>query len=451
MSILSGAFSALIWGLIVLSLLVVVHESGHFLVARLCSVRVTEFFLGMPFRYHLSRKSKRHGTEFGITPILLGGYNRICGMESTDDELLADALAYIYSTGSVRVNDLCERFGIDDDRAFSILLTLSDWASIRTSPDDDPNNPTFRTIPRDGAFLCEYDGGHDQTAIDAHADGDAYELPMRPEEFLSFERSRVYQGIGFGKRLAMLVMGPLVNIVFALFIVTFALSAVGIDSGSTEPVIGTVYEDSLASEAGIQPGDRIVRIGEHEIASWYDISDSLDELLPAGGDFDIVVQRDGSEQTLHVTMGGSASELLGITNVVVKVRLPLGDALMSAFEYAGQVAQFALKLINPAHTMEVVGQSSSIVGMSVMASEAASAGLFDLLLVVAAISMSLGFMNLLPIPPLDGGKILFEVIQLITGKPISIKVQNIVSYVGLALLLILFVFVLRNDFIRYVM
>ena len=53
MTALSGAFSALIWGLIVLSLLVVVHESGHFLVARLCSVRVTEFFLGMPFRFHL--------------------------------------------------------------------------------------------------------------------------------------------------------------------------------------------------------------------------------------------------------------------------------------------------------------------------------------------------------------------------------------------------------------
>ena len=89
--------------------------------------------------------------------------------------------------------------------------------------------------------------------------------------------------------------------------------------------------------------------------------------------------------------------------------------------------------------------------MSVMASEAASAGAFDLLLVVAAISMSLGFMNLLPLPPLDGGKILFELIQLVTGRPVSVKVQNIVSYVGLALLLALFLFVLKNDIVRYFM
>ena len=137
----------------------------------------------------------------------------------------------------------------------------------------------------------------------------------------------------------------------------------------------------------------------------------------------------------------------------VQVEREVADspAIAAAFEYAGQVAEFALRLINPAHTMEVVGQSSSIVGMSVMASEAASAGVFDLLLVVAAISMSLGFMNLLPLPPLDGGKILFELIQLVTGKPVSVKVQNIVSYVGLALLLALFLFVLKNDIVRYFM
>ena len=449
---MAGAFSALLWGLIVLSLLVVVHESGHYLVARLCGVRVTEFFLGMPFRWRLSVKSRRHGTEFGVTPILLGGYNRICGMESTEDELLADALDFVYRTGSVQCRDLRERFGIDDDRAYSILVTLADWASVRTSRDDDPDDPVFRTIPRDAAFLCEYDSGHDQAAIDAHADGDVYDLPFSPAELLSHERSHVYQGIGFGKRIAMLVMGAVVNIVFAIILVTFALSVVGIDYGSTEPVIGTVYEGSLAQQAGIQPGDRIVQMGGAGIESWYDISDVLDVLLPAGDDFDIVVERDGAEQTLHVTMPeGDAPELLGITNVVTKVTLPVGEALLSAFGYAGQVAEFALRLINPSTTMEVVDQSSSIVGMSVMASEAASTGAFDLMLVIAAISMSLGFMNLLPIPPLDGGKILFEVIQLIMGRPIPIKVQNIVSYEGLGLLLVLFVFVLHNDIIRYLL
>lgn len=448
---LIGALSAVFWGLVVLSVLIVVHESGHFLVARLCSVRVTEFFLGMPCPVKLSRKSKRHGTEFGITPVLLGGYNRICGMESTDDELLADALDYIYRTGSVTAADLIRRFSIDDERAYALLLTLVDWAAIRRYDGEDAEHPVFKTIPRDAAFLCEYDAGHDADEIGARSDGDVYEPALAPDALLAQERSHVYQGIGFLKRLAMLIMGPLVNIVFAMLIVVFSLSVVGIDVGSTEPVVGTVNEQSLAEAAGIMPGDTIVRIGEHEIADWNDISEALGELLPVGDDFDVVVSREGAEHVLHVALTGGAHELLGITNTVTRMRLSLGESVASALSYAAQVAGFALRLINPAHTMEVVGQSSSIVGISVLASEAARTGAFELLLVVAAISMSLGFMNLLPIPPLDGGKILFEAIQRIIGRPVSVRVQNIVSYVGLALLLALFVFVLRNDIIRFLM
>ena len=91
---MTGVVSAIFWGVVVLSLLVFVHEGGHYLAARACGVRVTEFFLGMPCRVKLSHKSKDHGTEIGVTPILLGGYTRICGMEGTHDELLARGGTY---------------------------------------------------------------------------------------------------------------------------------------------------------------------------------------------------------------------------------------------------------------------------------------------------------------------------------------------------------------------
>ena len=120
----------------------------------------------------------------------------------------------------------------------------------------------------------------------------------------------------------------------------------------------------------------------------------------------------------------------------------------AAVGYAGQVASFAARLIMPQHTMEVLDQSSSVVGIAAMASEAASSGVWDFLNIAAAISMSLGFMNLLPIPPLDGGKILVELIQLALRRELSLKVQNAISYVGLAFFLFVFVFVLRNDILR---
>lgn len=80
------------WGLLLLSALVFLHEGGHFLAARACGVRVTEYFLGLPCRFNLSYTSKRIGTKFGITPILLGGYAMICGMDPTSSLWLPPCL-----------------------------------------------------------------------------------------------------------------------------------------------------------------------------------------------------------------------------------------------------------------------------------------------------------------------------------------------------------------------
>ncbi len=118
--------------------------------------------------------------------------------------------------------------------------------------------------------------------------------------------------------------------------------------------------------------------------------------------------------------------------------------------YGGLVAEYAVKLIVPTHTMEVLDQSSSVVGISVMASEAASAGVPTLAFFIGAISMSLGFMNLLPIPPLDGGKILIEIIQAISRRQVSARAQTIVSYAGLAFFLFVFVVAMRNDIVTFV-
>ena len=118
-----SALKAIFWGVVVLSLLVFVHEGGHYLAARAFKVRVTEFFLGMPCRYKISRKSEKVGTEFGVTPILIGGYNRICGMSSEPDELLAQALVIVTEAGRIEVSQLAERLGCDEDRAYGIAAT----------------------------------------------------------------------------------------------------------------------------------------------------------------------------------------------------------------------------------------------------------------------------------------------------------------------------------------
>ena len=124
--------------------------------------------------------------------------------------------------------------------------------------------------------------------------------------------------------------------------------------------------------------------------------------------------------------------------------------MRATISYTVRAATYVSQLIQPAHTMEVLDQSSSIVGISAMASQAASDGPFSLMVLVAAVSMSLGFMNLLPIPPFDGGKILIEVIQLVIRRPLGERAQTALNYLGLAFILFVFVVVLRNDIVRFV-
>lgn len=460
MSVLIGTLSSIFWGLLVLSILVFFHEGGHYLAARAFGVRVTEFFLGMPSRVRLSHKSRRYGTEIGVTPILLGGYTRICGMESDEDPALAGVLACVQRHGRVSVDTVSSEVGIDADRAYHCLAMLVDWASIRPFYDPElgeaPNQAEwpsqFQTIPRDPDMLTEYDRGNRIREVGCSEEAAPRPITTSPKEFLDSERSRTYLGCNFVQRLVMLAAGPIVNIALAFLIVVSSLMFVGVSVASTKNVIGGVAEGSLAQAAGIEAGDVIVRIGDAPISNWDDISAALDDCLPAGRDFDVVVEREGEELALTVDVeDGVPQEMLGIYSSSETLRLGFVEASGVAFGYARQVVSFVARLIIPSHTIEVLEQSSSIVGISVAAAEAASAGLSQLLLLAAAVSMSLGFMNLLPIPPLDGGKIVIEVVQLLMGRPLSVRAQNAVSYVGLAFFLFVFVFVLRNDIMRIIL
>ena len=160
MSGVLGVAWTVFWGVLVLSVLVFVHEAGHYLASRLFHVRATELFLGFPSRFRLSFKSRRVGTEFGVTPLLLGGYTRICGMGGTPDELLAPALDLVTRRGRMSARDLATELGVDEDRAYGILDTLVDWASIRPyydpelgeRPEQSSYPAAFESVARDASM-----------------------------------------------------------------------------------------------------------------------------------------------------------------------------------------------------------------------------------------------------------------------------------------------------------
>ena len=460
MSSVLSVLSAVFWGVLILSVLVFVHEGGHYLASRAFHVRATEFFLGLPCRWKLSRKSTKVGTEFGVTPLLLGGYTRICGMEGATDELLAPALELVMSRGRVEAEEVARVLEVDVDRAYGLLATLCDWASIRPyyNPElgETPSQKTypaaFETLDRDANLLTEYDRGHDFSLPGSTRAGDPHPTGMGADEFLAQERSHTYLGAGFVKRVVMLAAGPLVNIVLAFLIVTFAFMVRGVDYIPNVTTLGGVVEGTPAAEAGLAEGDTVVSVGGTDVSTWDGMVAALEPYLESGEDFTLVYSRDGVEHEVTIDLPeGEAIEGIGVRSQPYQTYYPsFAEAAGATLDYTGQVASYVAQLIQPAKTMEILDQSSSIVGISAMAAEAASTGLYTLMMFAAAISMSLGFMNLLPIPPFDGGKILIEVIQLVIRRPLSARVQMGLSYVGLAFMIFVFVVVLKNDIFRFV-
>lgn len=126
------------------------------------------------------------------------------------------------------------------------------------------------------------------------------------------------------------------------------------------------------------------------------------------------------------------------------------DAIYMGINYLGMVLAAVVSLFNPATIGETISQSTSIVGIAVMSKDAFEAGIQDFLFFSAVISASLGFMNLIPIPPLDGGRFVVEVFQKISRKVVSIRALGYLSMAGFALFMGLFVVMLNQDVQRFV-
>lgn len=459
MSSILGFLAALFWGLLLLSTLVFIHEAGHYLAARAFGVRVTEFMLGLPCRWSLSFKSKKVGTRIGVTPVLLGGYNRISGMEPMGADVAARVLMCVQRHGRVESAQVARELGVDEDEVVSALAGLSEWASVQPyyNPElgEEPGQKTypaaFETVARDVSLLTEFDRGHDLAAEGSTGAGEPRVPGCSAEEFFAQERSHTYLGLGLLKRLAVLLAGPAMNIAFAFIVVTGAFMVSGVSTASNEPVVGAVGEGTVAAFCGLQAGDRVVEVGGAEVGTWSDFTSAMRPYLDAGQDFSLTIERDGRRQALEVDLpDGQATDKLGVISQTVLYHPNPLEAARLTVAYAQMVCNYAFRLLIPQQTMQILDQSTSVVGISVMASQAACAGVSDFVLLAASISMSLGFMNLLPIPPLDGGKIVIELIQAAFRRELSIKAQSYITYVGLAFFLFVFVVVLKNDIVRFV-
>lgn len=450
MEAISEIIAPIFWGVLLLSVLVFVHEGGHFLAARACGVRVTELFLGMPCRFNVHFSSKCIGTKFGVTPLLIGGYAAICGMDPQTVPCAPAVLAAVHRHGTVSVSDLARELELDPDDVLDACAFLLGWGSIAPVYEDESKQSskyypmTYASMPRDAAGNTVYDGkAFDRTH--ATKQGDAWVPPMGDDEFYRCERSHTYLGKGFWKRALMLVAGIIVNILTGFILMVGVYSIVGIQSVDNVNTIGAVEAGSPAASAGLKAGDAILMVDGESTATWEEVYNALQESGEDGA-VDLTVEHDGSQRQMTIELSDQGT--LGISASVRTVRLNPLDSMRVGAMYIVQTAQGVIRMLTPQHTVEMLNNSASIVGISVLSAQAAQAGAGTFLSFAALISFSLGFMNLLPIPPLDGGKLLIEIVQAVSRRQVPIKVQAAFSWLGIILFGLLFVYMLRVDILR---
>lgn len=267
----------------------------------------------------------------------------------------------------------------------------------------------------------------------------------------SFNHKPIYQ------RMLIVAAGPLFNFVLCIVIFFMLFAAIGIMN--LKPVIGEVKSDTPAEEAGFENGDEIVSIEGSKIETWQEMAEIVSK--SHDGTMNFTIERGGSTKTLTVTpQKETVKDLFGeeqqryMIGIVAAgetetVRLnPIeaaGESLARTWLIVKLTVVSVAKLIQGTLSVKTLGGPIMI---AQMAGEQVQQGAANLLSFIALVSVNLGILNLLPVPVLDGGHLLFFGIEAVKGRPVSLRSREIAQQVGIFLLMMLMVFVFYNDIMR---
>lgn len=441
--------------LVLIGILVTIHEYGHFIVARLCKVHVQTFSLGMgPVIY---KRKDKHGTEFALSALPLGGYVSMITDKLIETEPhIKNELTLEQQKNTFDSKPKWQRASIMFAGPLANFILAIFIFSIVFMNTPDPNNvATIKTISNEIQFQSSNKivKGDEIIAINNQKISDPKDIPL---ELLSYA--------GYSGEVEITLMNREYgneyssSILVKDFLNTAELQKNPISSLGLEleyknlPIIGKVSSDSSAYSAGIKSGDLIVEIDSNKINYIQDIGNLIknkpEEFI------DLVIERDGDLVYMPVKVGSVPNpEGKVVGSLGVQFGTPRG--FISSFK-KGAYETYNLSL----KTLQFIGKMitgnmgaenlSGPIGIAQMAGDTAQAGIIPFLYLMALLSISLGVLNLLPLPVLDGGQLVLLGIEAIRGKPLPEKVEGYVFTVGAILVGMLMIFAIFNDVSRYI-
>lgn len=433
-------------GILMLGVLVFVHELGHFLIAKWCRVKVLKFSLGFGPRIF----SRTWGeTEYQVCIIPLGGYVQMLG-EDADEE--NQALTEEEKLRSFAEKPVLQRLAIvAAGPAMNLLLPFLFMPLAYFIGMDQPaflDQPACvgYVVSESPAERAGFQAGDCIKSISGERAGSWVEADKK---LLSLAGQKLSLTVERNTGLVELDLPPAETAVEGL-------QGVGVLPYQAA-VVGYLEEGMPAREAGLQMNDRIVAIDGTPVRSWYDISSLVQ--ASGGGSMILVIERAGAFLNLQITPrfngdSGAGRYLIGIGQKVETVfkRYELGDAFREgvnrSLELVDMTLLFLRKLFAGHVSAKNIGGPIMVVQMA--GSVAANVDVAKILAMLAYLSIQLGILNLFPVPILDGGHLLFGVVELVRGKPLSEQAREVAQQIGLVLLILLMAWAFYNDIMRLV-
>ena len=443
----------ILWFLVAIIVLVTIHEFGHFYVARRCGVKVLRFSIG--FGRVLWRWSDKQGTEYAISAIPLGGYVKM--LDEREGEVPADEAHHSFNRKSV-----WQRMAIvvAGPLANFILAILLFWALVLPGVRD--FTPVIGSVePGSLAAHAGLEAGQEILAIDGEA------TPTRQAVYQQLLRRLGESGV-----MDVALRYPNSSLRYQSEVVLEdwlkgveepdPLGGLGLSfyTPAVDTLAAAVTPGSPADLAGMKAGDRVLAADGEAMVSGSDWIDYVKQR--PGQPIELLIERAGEEATITITPeviteNGTTVGRVGVAlqlqpwpeEMIRQNQYSIGGAFIVGVERTWDTAGFVLLSVKKLLFGEISTKNlSGPISIAKVAGSSAESGLESFVAFLALLSIFLGVFNLLPIPVLDGGHLLYYLIEAIKGSPVSEKVQLAGYQVGLFLVIGLSVLALYNDIMR---
>ncbi|MBY5022001.1 RIP metalloprotease RseP [Streptococcus suis] len=407
----------------IFGIIVVVHEFGHFYFAKKAGILVREFSIGMGPK--IFSHTGKDGTLYTIRILPLGGYVRMAGWGEDKTEIKTGTPAAL----SINEAGVVTRINLSKKQLDMVAVPMN-----VTAYDFE------KSLSITGHVLDDtktYTVDHDATIVEE----DGTEVRIAPLDVQ-------YQHATVLGRLMTNFAGPMNN--FILGLLTFILVAFlqgGVADTTSNAV--TVTDGGALQSVGVETGDKILSINGQATDSYTAIADTIGtvaESAESAPTFVLEVLQDGKEKTIEVT----ATKVDGTYRIGVSPIVKTGfiDKLVGGAKRSLNMALLivtALKNLISSFSVDQLGGPVAIYSVS---AQAAESGFISVLELMAMLSINLGIFNLIPIPALDGGKIVMNILEAIRRKPLKPETESYITLAGVAVMVVLMLVVTWNDIMR---